>query len=49
MPREEQHFKEEGVNNRPDVAGRSREIRTQMCPLELAKLLEASEREDTVT
>lgn len=44
MTRKEQRFKEEGVNNRSDVAVRSRKKRTQMCPLELAKLLEASER-----
>lgn len=37
-------MKEEGVSNMPDAAGRSGKIRTQMCPLELAKLLVASER-----
>lgn len=39
MPREEWCFGEEGTNNRPDVAWRSRQVMTETCPLESVKLL----------
>lgn len=40
--KEKECFKEGGEKNRSDVAGRPRRIRTETCPLQVARLLEAS-------